>query len=146
MSSVRKGHYNKTITAFPMGPYEISQQRKWSGCLLRWAEGCPSERANSWLRSLPFSKGSEGSSAALYISSSFPTDESSKQRAGQTGRSGRKNSWILLIILWLEAVALDTCYPPIFAPALSYTFPYPTPSPSKKQKNKKQSMIGIVDP
>lgn len=112
--SVRKGHY-KTTTAFLMGPYEISQQHKWSGCLLCWAEDCPSRIANSWLRPLPLSKCSERSSAALYISGSFPTDGSSEQSAGQT-EVVEKNSWILLIILWLEAV--DTCCPPIFVPVL----------------------------
>lgn len=76
--------------------------------MLGWS--CPSEIVNTWLRFLPFSKGNEGYLAAPCKPSSSPK-ETVNQELEATGRRGRENSWMLLIILWLQAVVSDTCSP-----------------------------------
>lgn len=76
--------------------------------------------------------------AAPCIPGSFPRTETVNQELEGTGRSGRENSWMLLIILWLEAVVPDTCYPLTFVrePA------YPTPPQTEEYwYNEKDRML-----
>lgn len=59
----------------------------------------------------------------------FPKTETVNQELEATRRNGRENSWMLLIILWLQAVVSDTCSLLIFVPELPNPIPHPTPPP-----------------